>query len=862
MHLQPVSNKRKRQSDAEAPRTLQKAEKDVFDKKQRKSFAKLWKQIKKFDDADSHRRYFKALRSCSELCGSFQVLRRYMASEIKSTPSGALDKDSQLSRVSQSALLCLEVITQIKITNQHSDKPIDERDLQNLCHESSRIAQSMLPIFSEIIPLAFEELPIQWLDLLLFICHTDEKQIIASGFNDDQQMLTAFSQLVIAQLKVSMLNRSKWIKLVKNLCELHVFDKSEGLYAIIAFLQTCVNSSNVLSEESILEFVRYILQIAKAVNSNKVALPKTSELVCGLFESYVTLNHSPHSESSAGLLSAASLLAEHSKEARAIIKTESWKTLLVETLRDVSTSIIRQSKIECLLLDIISSACQLLLISGSFKSKDVLNEHDLLVIDSISDILLFVSPNHILHLRPSLLTSLVRLFPFRIVDEALEDLNPSLTSKSLLKPGLVSAVVRIYLACSTKEYIAAHPHVKPSQLCSTVLKFLTNLTCNDCIIEEFEKLDEKLMRILVNIIGSRLKSSIISAADIAWDENDTKHVQILCAFLKRLFDLKIVRAKVIDAGILEFIVCVEYVHLALKSPIPRQTEGILSVFTFVEKLAQDSNVRYRMKSGILQATDRSTAVNIMSQKPGSSSSQNIMVFMLSTLIGCIKLYVNHLRLYRHSFVERLLSSSATFLNENFGFDRSALDMLSRANFEMPHHQQVGLDNSTISTLSCILEFLVVATISGNESVAAMSLELSLEEDTPTNMAVGTIRSVAYLLDSILRPKSSIKEFICNQRNLLDSIVDIAICAYDLEVSVVLQRILRRILTNEDLIQSMVRLGIYSALFNALMKHSGDMKARQVAQNLVLTQEDTTPLSRVVLRMLNLAEPIIETGFDL
>ncbi|KAH6567546.1 hypothetical protein BASA62_006017 [Batrachochytrium salamandrivorans] len=374
----------------------------------------------------------------------------------------------------------------------------------------------------------------------------------------------------------------------------------------------------------------------------------------------------------------------------------------------------------------------------------------------------------------------------------------------LLPKEFSQALVRLILVISQDAYVLQYKHARQQVLCQKLFRLGAHLATCEAFADGFRLIDSVVIRQFICLMGKTLEDAIMNSQGQA-EVGAVLHMdqQLASAVMKlvaRLLERNPSRTILVDAGLLERLICMPYVKIVLSSPTDWQMQIFMGVMSLISRTAHDSNFRFRMKAGVVGIDSRdgsfgtSLATSLSVLAPPSPNG--VVSFMVSLVIGSIYLLCTHRpSLLGHTYrvnLEHAATHAIDFLNENFGRDKSVVTVLCRPNLS---------------------EWM------SEDILFAKRFPLKDKEDSKP-IEAKTLHSAAYFLDAMLRFSATLGEML-KQKQTVRRLVQTALDAQDLKVQNVVQRITRRLFLGPILVQDMVLSSGYSTIMETLMDGLND-----------------------------------------
>ncbi|KAI8924435.1 hypothetical protein BC831DRAFT_505514 [Entophlyctis helioformis] len=461
--------------------------------------------------------------------------------------------------------------------------------------------------------------------------------------------------------------------------------------------------------------------------------------------------------------------------------------------------------------------------------------------------------------RPSLLQCLLDVMPYEIIVSRIEpnDEAPAMAiqgeASNLVRDNLAASLAGLFVAIHSSDYSSKHPHAKVAILGQKLLRLVWHLATVEGFTDQFPRIHASVMVPFVRLLSIYTRFMILGPSQDGVDAaglSRNGHVPIkklgekTLQLLARLLDVKPARTALVDAGILESLVYMPFIDRILSAKVEtHQMEAARALLALIAQASQDSNVRFKMKVGVLgqRLVDESGATQPSAQVTANAqpSPNGIIAFAVALVIGISRLLCHSqsaaptapasMPESRGVFLERALVHSLRLLTEHFGHDRTVLSVLGRP--DLAQHLLpplligvIGTDglagSSSAPLFSSLLDLL--------EHVAGQEmLLLDLDDELgggDSNAIAGpvfqgvtssTVRAAAHLLDAILRPTEALLQ-VMRQPSILARIVRAMTSADDPTVQELLSRIVRRLFLGQELVQEMVSRCGYALIVETLM----------------------------------------------
>ncbi|KAH6601004.1 hypothetical protein BASA50_001899 [Batrachochytrium salamandrivorans] len=413
----------------------------------------------------------------------------------------------------------------------------------------------------------------------------------------------------------------------------------------------------------------------------------------------------------------------------------------------------------------------------------------------------------------------------------------------LLPKEFSQALVRLILVISQDAYVLQYKHARQQVLCQKLFRLGAHLATCEAFADGFRLIDSVVIRQFICLMGKILEDAIMNSQGQA-EVGAVLHMdqQLASAVMKlvaRLLERNPSRTILVDAGLLERLICMPYVKIVLSSPTDWQMQIFMGVMSLISRTAHDSNFRFRMKAGVVGIDSRdgsfgtSLATSLSVLAPPSPNG--VVSFMVSLVIGSIYLLCTHRpSLLGHTYrvnLEHAATHAIDFLNENFGRDKSVVTVLCRPNLSEWMSEDIlfvnglselctGVDISMINSLLDLLGY-----IPENSTFDLLNLDIGetvplKDKEDSKPIEAKTLHSAAYFLDAMLRFSATLGEML-KQKQTVRRLVQTALDAQDLKVQNVVQRITRRLFLGPILVQDMVLSSGYSTIMETLMDGLND-----------------------------------------
>lgn len=390
---------------------------------------------------------------------------------------------------------------------------------------------------------------------------------------------------------------------------------------------------------------------------------------------------------------------------------------------------------------------------------------------------------------------------------------------------------------NTPEYADRYKTVKVTRLESKILKILTFIVNDPVGSATYARIDPDLSKPFYLWLGTQVRMLLLGERDnderdsdsdgtretFSTEETDSGPSLALRALrlVSVLMTNEFSRLRLLDCGLLADVIDIQYVDTLLDgNKLEAAFESTKLLFVVLERGAEDSGVRFRMRDGEFWKGVKDEEVG--ESMPKGKSPFTVVHFLLVLLV------VSASMCFGHSNVEHLpkgpLGRLATimqrcmlFLCDNYGHDASVTTLLSACPFSafgkfgsiIPSAWiQKRPTGDVVSALPVVLELVTAQS-------KALDLNVELDNDSPDTIILSDTRlAAARLLDALVN--SGIARTQLSTARTLRRLSD-ALNSQDQDVSKVLIRLLARLLTASDMLQSMVERMGFSAVFEPLLE---------------------------------------------